>query len=41
LLPATQKIADLKAKLHQLYMMLGKDANQATLETLCDAKEWD
>jgi hypothetical protein len=22
-------------------MMLGKDANQATLETLCDAKEFD
>ena len=41
LLPATQKIVDLKAKLHELYMMLGKDADHATLETLCVAKEWD
>jgi hypothetical protein len=41
LLPATQKIVDLKAKLHQLYIKLGKDNDQATFETLCVAKEWD
>ena len=41
LLPATQKIADLKAKLHELYMMLGKNFDQATFETLKDAKEFD
>ena len=41
LLPATQKIVDLKTKLHELYMKLGKDTDQATFETLCDAKEYD
>ena len=41
LLPATQKIVDLKAKLHELYMKLGKDANHATYETLCVTQEWD
>ena len=41
LLPATQKCADLKAKLHELYMKLGKDDDHATLETLCVTKEFD
>ena len=41
LLPATQKIVDLKVKLHELYIMLGKDNDQATFETLKDAKEFD
>ena len=35
LLPATQKIVDLKAKLHELFMKLGKDADHATYEVLC------
>jgi hypothetical protein len=32
---------DLKTKLHELYMMLGKDNDHATFETLKNAKEFD